>query len=100
MYSRQATIGIAHTDTCTWIVEAPEYLRWRDESCLPEHHGVLWIKGNPGCGKSTLMKYALDIAQKRDQDGGDIIVSFFFNARGQPLESLPRECTDLFCVKL
>lgn len=84
MDSRQATIGLAHADTCTWIVEAPEYVRWRDESCLPEHHGVLWIKGNPGCGKSTLMKYALDIAQKRDD--GNIIASFFFNARGQPLE--------------
>lgn len=84
MDSRLATIGLAHADTCTWIAEAPEYVRWRDESCLPEHHGVLWIKGNPGCGKSTLMKYALDIAQERDD--GNIIASFFFNARGQPLE--------------
>jgi len=84
MGSRQATIGLTHTDTCTWIVEAPEYLRWREESCRPENHGVLWIKGNPGCGKSTLMKYALNIAQERDD--GDIVASFFFNARGQPLE--------------
>lgn len=84
MDSRQATIGLAHADTCTWIVEAPEYLRWRDECRRSEHHGVLWIKGNPGCGKPTLMKYALDITQERDD--GDIIASFFFNARGQPLE--------------
>lgn len=84
MGSRQATVGLAHTDTCTWLVEAPEYVRWLDESCLTAHHGVLWIKGNPGSGKSTLMKYALGIAQERDD--GEIIASFLFNARGQPLE--------------
>ena len=84
MDSRQATVGLAHTNTCAWIVEAPEYVRWRDESYLPEHHGVLWIKGNPGCGKSTLMKYALNLAQ--DRGDGDVIASFLFNARGQFLE--------------
>ncbi|KAM0709344.1 hypothetical protein Q7P35_003382 [Cladosporium inversicolor] len=84
--SRQATIGQAHTDTCTWIVEAPEYLRWRDESYLPTHHGVLWIKGNPdsGSGKSTLMKYTLRMTQ--EQACGDLIACFFFNARGEFLE--------------
>ena len=84
MDSRQATIGLAHTNTCTWIVEAPEYVRWRDESCRSVHHGVLWIKGKPGSGKSTLMKYVLNDARERDD--GDITASFFFNARGQPLE--------------
>lgn len=84
MDSRQATIGLVHTDTCTWIVEAPEYVRWRDESCRSIHHGVLWIKSKPGSGKSTLMKYVLNDA--RERDSGDITASFFFNARGQPLE--------------
>jgi len=85
MGSRTATVGPAHAETCTWIVEAAEYVKWRDESFRSEHHGVLWIKGKPGSGKSTLMKYALGIAQERSC--GETIVSFFFNARGQPLES-------------
>lgn len=84
MASRLATIGPAHSDTCAWIVQTPEYVRWRNEGYRSEHHGVLWIKGKPGSGKSTLMKYALSNAQKRAD--GDIIVSFFFNARGQSLE--------------
>lgn len=84
MNSRSATIAPAHTDTCTWIVEAPEYVGWRDQSRRHEHHGVLWIKGKPGSGKSTLMKYALGVAQERDHNFS--IVSFFFNARGQSLE--------------
>lgn len=76
MNSRLATIGPAHTETCTWVVEAPEYVRRRNESSRPEHHGVLWVKGKPGSGNSTLMKYALDIAQERD-DGGTIAFFLF-----------------------
>lgn len=97
MGSRQATIGLAHKDTCTWIVEAPEYLRWRDESYLRTHHGVLWIKGNPGSGKSTLMSFALNAAKERDH--GEIIVSFSSTHEDSLLRSLPRECIDLFCIR-
>ncbi|KAM0715771.1 hypothetical protein Q7P37_008285 [Cladosporium fusiforme] len=84
MGSRLATIRWPHVRTCSWLIETAEYVSWqkRERRCV--HHGVLWIKGNPGSGKSTLMKHALGVAEKRDSDS--IIVSFFFNARGHPLE--------------
>ena len=47
-------------------------------------HGFLWIKGKPGTGKSTLMKFALAQAQESMKDPP--ILSFFFNARGGDLE--------------
>jgi hypothetical protein len=42
------------------------------------------MKGKPGTGKSTIIKFALMNAQKTMKDR--IIMSFFFNARGEDLE--------------
>jgi ABC-type ATPase involved in cell division len=52
---------------------------------VTEHHGFLWIKGKAGAGKSTLMKYLYDNAEK-NWIAGQIVVSFFSNARGAPVE--------------
>lgn len=81
--ARYATIKKAHAKTCKWLLKKPEYLNWLDPNKLDEHHGLLWIKGKPGTGKSTLMKFALDNARKVQKD--KIIISFF-NARGGDLE--------------
>ncbi|KAJ8108286.1 hypothetical protein ONZ43_g6473 [Nemania bipapillata] len=81
---RLATIKKAHTRTCEWLEKRPEYLDWLDPTKITEHHGILWIKGNPGTGKSTLMKFAFDQARKTMMD--KVILSFFFNARGGELE--------------
>jgi len=82
--SRQMTIKKAHAKTCKWLLEKSEFLDWLNATKLVEHHGFLWIKGNPGTGKSTLMKFALASARKMMKD--KIIISFFFNARGEDLE--------------
>ncbi|KAL6887401.1 ankyrin [Trichoderma longibrachiatum] len=82
--ARQMTIKKAHAKTCQWLLHRPEYLDWLDPVKFPEHHGFLWIKGKPGTGKSTLMKFALHNAQRKR--GDRIIVHFFFNARGEDLE--------------
>ncbi|KAF2647090.1 hypothetical protein K491DRAFT_557583, partial [Lophiostoma macrostomum CBS 122681] len=81
---RHATIKDAHPETCRWLTEHPDYTDWLDESKIDEHHGFLWIKGKPGAGKSTLMKFA--VANARETMDGKIIISFFFNARGEHLE--------------
>lgn len=49
-----------------------------------KHHGLLWIKGKPGAGKSTIMKCAARHASGSDTD--QRVLSSFFNARGEPLE--------------
>ena len=82
--ARQTTIENAHAKTCKWLLKKPEYLDWLDATKLSEHHGFLWVKGKPGTGKSTLMKFALANACKTMYDR--IIISFFFNARGESLE--------------
>lgn len=75
---RLMAIKPAHPETCGWILSDPTYVQWMDDSKLGEHHGLLWIKGKPGTGKSTLMKYALEQATAHFT-----ILSFFFNARGK-----------------
>ncbi|KAK8923034.1 Ankyrin repeat domain-containing protein 50 [Metarhizium anisopliae] len=82
--ARQMTIKNAHAKTCKWLLKTPAYLDWLDPNKFNEHFGFLWIKGKPGAGKSTLMKFALANARKKTKDR--IIISFFFNARGSDLE--------------
>jgi hypothetical protein len=81
---RLATIGTAHEETCQWLFEKDEYKAWRDPDKRSTHHGFFWIKGKPGTGKSTLMKCAYNRGLK--EFTGDVIVSFFFNARGSKLQ--------------
>lgn len=85
MEFRRRAIEPAYGNTCRWVLETEEYLRWRDETFRDEHHGFLWIKGKPGAGKSTIMKFLLEHAQRNMTD--HTILSFFFNARGTSLET-------------
>ncbi|KAK4120554.1 hypothetical protein N657DRAFT_636541 [Parathielavia appendiculata] len=41
------------------VIRKKQFHKWRDRADLPAYNGVLWIKGKPGAGKSTLMKHAL-----------------------------------------
>lgn len=82
--SRYSTIKTAHSKTCQWLLHREEYQDWFDISKLQHHHGFFWIKGKPGCGKSTLVKFAVQNV-KRTRKGAKVI-SFFFNARGDELE--------------
>ncbi|KAF5556295.1 ankyrin 3 [Fusarium napiforme] len=82
--ARHDNIKKAHRKTCKWIIKRAEYLDWLNPNKVDEHHGFLWIKGKPGAGKSTLMKFILSNARRSMKD--KIIISFFFNARGEKLE--------------
>ncbi|KAI1091145.1 hypothetical protein F5B19DRAFT_285669 [Rostrohypoxylon terebratum] len=82
--ARHMTIKNAHSKTCRWLLKKSEFRDWLDPNKLDEHHGFLWIKGKPGAGKSTLMKFIL--ANSRKNMKKKTIISFFFNARGDDLE--------------
>jgi hypothetical protein len=82
--AHQMTIKTAHAKTCRWLLKSEQYLNWLVTTKLDEHYGFLWIKGNAGTGKSTLMKFASVDARKTMKD--HIVLSFFFNARGEDVE--------------
>jgi ankyrin repeat protein/nucleoside phosphorylase len=81
---RHDTIKAAHDSTCKWLLSRCEYQDWLDACKLSEHHGFFWIKGKPATGKSTIMKFAYACAKENMRDV--IVISFFFNARGEELE--------------
>lgn len=85
MDSRRSTIKSAYATTCQWLLNHPAYLDWTDPEKLHEHCGFSWINGKPGAGKSTLVKFAHARADRERHDG-EILISFFFNARGEELE--------------
>ncbi|KAM0712943.1 hypothetical protein Q7P35_000394 [Cladosporium inversicolor] len=76
--------SLAHF-SCRWLLDRVVYMRWQDVGALSEYHGFLWIKGKAGAGKSTLMKFAFNNAEETRSER-QTVISFFFNARGAPLE--------------
>ncbi|KAI9658930.1 MAG: hypothetical protein M1821_001890 [Bathelium mastoideum] len=83
--SRRATIKKAHMKTCKWLLQRPVYRDWLDWSKIAGTCGFLWIKGKPGTGKSTIMKFVLTHIE-RTMGKESVSISFFFNARGTELE--------------
>lgn len=78
----------AHTGTFHWIFDSePDFMDW-----LRKPTGFYWIRGKPGSGKSTLMKYLHedDRCSKylRQWTPGRELVSawFFFHDRGSSLQ--------------
>lgn len=83
MLDRRANVDPPYEQTCRWILDLAEFKSWTSQP-----RGLLWIKGNPGVGKSVLMAYLYDeLRQSRSPDG--IYLDFFFNARGDELQKTP-----------
>jgi len=80
---RLTSLTAAQGTTCRWFLEKEEYISWRDPAKRSDHGGFIWIKGNPGTGKSTLMKLLFEEAKLgAKNDLLQITLSFFFLARG------------------
>ncbi|KAI0102430.1 hypothetical protein GGR51DRAFT_550497 [Nemania sp. FL0031] len=88
MDSRQYNIKKAHGHSCAWFLETPSYINWLQGDASGNSNNFLWIKGKPGAGKSTLMKFLLGQLrnQMRHAKNREVLLSFFFNARGHDLE--------------
>lgn len=88
-HNRYLFVEKAHPKTCRWLLSIPEYVSWVKSSIsCPDN--FLWIKGNPGSGKSTIMKFAF--SQAKQIATNPIAIRFFFNARGEPLERSTLGC--------
>ncbi|RKK25300.1 hypothetical protein BFJ65_g3207 [Fusarium oxysporum f. sp. cepae] len=84
--ARKLIIKAAHSKTCRWFLKHPDYLSWIDRQQTSQHHGFMWIRGKPGAGKSTIMKFIYLESKKKDRKHQSLTASFFFNARGEVLE--------------
>jgi len=79
MNSRRLNISRALSQTCQWLFEDETFNTWIAGDEIENHQGFLWIKSKPGGGKSTMMRTLFDVLKK--DFPGDIIISYFFNAR-------------------
>jgi Cdc6-like AAA superfamily ATPase len=80
---RLTGLTAAQQGTCRWFLTKPEYISWQDVCQQADHSGFLWIRGNPGTGKSTLMKFLFEKAKSNARGiSSQITLSFFFLARG------------------
>ena len=89
IYARENIIEPALQHTGSWLLESKDFDDWSQRKRLDEHGGFFWIQGNPGSGKSTLMKKAYSHVQACSQDSSTVIAAFFFNARGSEIEKSP-----------
>ncbi|KAI9776736.1 MAG: hypothetical protein M1839_009380 [Geoglossum umbratile] len=85
--SRRHDIASAHQNTCGWLFATAQFQQWQSRDDLDSNNGVLWIKGKPGAGKSTLMKHAL--LHYQESFPSHAIAAYFFNARGDAFEKSP-----------
>jgi hypothetical protein len=82
MFSRQMNIHTPLEETCKWLFDQTEYRDWISRENLQQTHGILWLKGKPGSGKSTIVRHA--IQQGLDQrTSQDIILQHYFYGRGK-----------------
>ncbi|KAL8348370.1 hypothetical protein RB598_001598 [Gaeumannomyces tritici] len=80
MNHRGADIENAAEGTCKWIVDHPVYSQWSTNG-----QGLLWVKGKPGSGKSTLIKYIIRQLQGTTSTP-TLNITFFFHGRGTELQ--------------
>ncbi|KAM7200190.1 hypothetical protein V8F20_005408 [Naviculisporaceae sp. PSN 640] len=71
--------------TCQWLFEHQEYQLWLLNRDQAKRCGMIWLKGKPGAGKSTLVHEAFRRAE-RESGTENLIAAFFFNAKGGELE--------------
>jgi hypothetical protein len=66
----EETKGGLLEDSYHWILEAPNFQQWRDD----QQSQLLWIKGDPGKGKTMLLCGIINELSKMDNG----LLSFFF----------------------
>ena len=90
--TRYYNVQKAHEKTFHWLFDSTKvpFGTWL-QGTGAEWDPLFWIKGKPGSGKSTLMKYAINHPMTwqrlRNIEAGDwICVAFFFHDRGSAIQ--------------
>ncbi|KAJ3457000.1 hypothetical protein MRS44_014141 [Fusarium solani] len=69
-----------------WLIKNETYSHWLFDRDLEERPCILWLKGKPGAGKSTLMKQAFRHAKSSLSGSEYCVAGAFVSAKGEPLE--------------
>lgn len=82
----QHHIQAASPSTCQWVFQNRLYSDWQLRRRYESHHGLLWLKGKPGAGKSVLLKTMFRASCEASTDPNRIIVAHYFSRHGEMLE--------------
>ncbi|KAL3479372.1 hypothetical protein BJX99DRAFT_222521 [Aspergillus californicus] len=63
------------------MFNSKDFREWYHETGVDGHHGLIWIKGKPGSGKSTFTKHAFCRAAEELRENGTCVVAFLSNNR-------------------
>ncbi|KLO93123.1 Uncharacterized protein LW93_6116 [Fusarium fujikuroi] len=88
MNARREAILAPATNTGNWLFRDPTFHLWTTTAYQSQR--LLFMKGKPGAGKSTLMKETvrhMQYVQRRD--GSGICANFFIDASGELLQRCP-----------
>lgn len=80
---RAVTTRSPHRGTGTWIFAHPLYKAWNASS-----HGILWIKGHPGTGKSILIGHICRSVHST-RNFRMMVLDCFFLGRGAQMQKSP-----------
>lgn len=86
MDTRRECISLPMINTGQWLFQNTTFRAWKEGKHFTNR--LLFIKGKPGAGKSTLMKEAVRGTKSELQARG-CCASFFINTRGDSLECSP-----------
>lgn len=86
MNQRTQNLADPAEGTCCWLFRHEVFVDWLTDKNQSQSCGLLWLRGKPGSGKSTMLREAFFRVTK-DMDGSEChVASFFFNAKGDDLE--------------
>ncbi|KXJ90423.1 vegetative incompatibility protein HET-E-1 [Microdochium bolleyi] len=79
----QETKGGLLEDSYVWILENPDFVRWRDDDIQK----LLWVKGDPGKGKTMLLCGIIDQMQTRQTPSDPSLAYFFCQATDERINT-------------
>ncbi|KAH6867217.1 hypothetical protein B0T10DRAFT_573048 [Thelonectria olida] len=89
MNSRLRSIDRPALQTSRWVFQHESYKNWILAQNWELRQGLLFLKGKPGTGKSTVMKEAFRQTKLLQMQEDISVAAFFFNAKGGDLEHSP-----------
>ncbi|KAI0289219.1 hypothetical protein BC826DRAFT_1187957 [Russula brevipes] len=77
-----------HSGTCKWFIEGDTYKEWKKNGSL------LWIRGNPGAGKSVLCSAVIEDVKKTQNTTPASIAYYYFDYKDVSKRDMCRDGSD------
>lgn len=75
----QTYLGERSATSCDWSFNLPALISWMNEEKRP----LLWLRGQPGAGKSTILSLMVRHLQERHEENCAVAFCFFDSRQGQ-----------------